>query len=91
MAIRGILIAFIIFMTVALVMVMNIMRNSSPVENNPPAELVTEAGSLDVRTKVFEEQTLTRVIELAGQTAANRRETVVAQSIQESQHPLCEC
>lgn len=80
MAIRGILIAFIIFMAVALMMVMNIMRNSTPVENNPPAELVTDTGALDVRTRVFKEQTLMRVIELAGQTAANRRETVVAQS-----------
>jgi multidrug efflux system membrane fusion protein len=80
MAIRGILIALIIFTAVALGMVFNIMRGSEPVENNPPAELVTEEEVLDVRTKIFEEETLIRVIQLAGQTRANRRETIVAQS-----------
>lgn len=80
MAIRGILIALIIFMAVAMGMVMNIMRGSTPVENNPPAQLVTEDTALDVRTKVFAEETLVRTIELAGQTEANRRETVLAQS-----------
>ncbi|MEC8037437.1 MAG: efflux RND transporter periplasmic adaptor subunit, partial [Pseudomonadota bacterium] len=49
-------------------------------ENNPPAEIVLEDSVLDVRTELFEEATLERIIELAGQTAANRRETIVAQS-----------
>lgn len=80
MAIRGILLALIIFFGAMFVMVLNIMRGSTPVENNPPAELVTAEPVLDVRTEVFEEATLSRKIELAGQTAANRRETVVAQS-----------
>ena len=80
MAIRGILIALIIFMAVAMAMVMNILGGSTPVENNPPAELVTEDTALDVRTQVFTEETLVRTIELAGQTKAKRRETVLAQS-----------
>ncbi|MDA8603513.1 efflux RND transporter periplasmic adaptor subunit [Alphaproteobacteria bacterium] len=80
MAIRGILIALIIFTAVALGMVINIMSGSEPVENNPPAELLTEEEVLDVRTRVFKEDTLVRVIQLAGQTQANRRETIVAQS-----------
>jgi multidrug efflux system membrane fusion protein len=80
MAIRGILLALIIFMGAMFAMVINIMQGSTPVENNPPAELVMEDAVLDVRTSVFEEATLMREIELAGQTAANRRETVVAQS-----------
>lgn len=80
MAIRGILIALIIFMAVAMMMVINIMRGSEPPENNPPAELATGEYALDVRTRVFNEETLVRVIQLAGQTEANRRETVVAQS-----------
>ena len=80
MAIRGILIALIILMSALLVMVFRIMGGSAPVENNPPAEIVLEDSVLDVRTEVFEEATLERIIELAGQTAANRRETIVAQS-----------
>ena len=80
MAIRGILIALIILMSALLVMVIRIMSGSAPVENNPPAEIVLEDSVLDVRTEVFEEATLERIIELAGQTAASRRETIVAQS-----------
>ena len=49
MAIRGILIALIIFTAVALGMVINIMSGSEPVENNPSAELLTEEEVLDVR------------------------------------------
>ena len=75
MAIRGILIALIIFMAVALGMVFNIMRGSEPPENNPPAELASGDFAMDVRTRVFAEETLVRVIQLAGQTEASRRET----------------
>ena len=80
MAIRGILIALIIFMSALLVMVFQIMRGSAPVENNPPAGIVLEDAVIDVRTEVFEQATLERIIALAGQTVANRRETIVAQS-----------
>ena len=80
MAIRGILIALIILMSALLAMVFRIMSGSAPVENNPPAEIVLEDSVLDVRTELFQEATLERIIELAGQTAASRRETIVAQS-----------